>query len=83
MNNSASPVGTVICSFAGIQLVRFGAHRDPRTRYEVIEEDHVAGFSRPHFRNPLHAALCFFLDHGNRSYLIPPPFPSTLRKEPS
>ena len=82
MSTKPSPVGTVICTFTGIRLTRYGPYRDPLTRYEVIEEDDVAGFSRPTFSNPLHAALCFFLDRGNRRYFIPKPFPATLRKEP-
>lgn len=83
MNNTPTPTHTIICTFAGIQLVRYGPYRDPGTRYEVIEEDHVAGFSAPNFPQPLHSALCFFLDRGNRRYFVPKPFPATLRKDAS
>ena len=81
MPNTLSTTGTVVCAFAGVKLIRYGPYRAHDTRYEVIEDGHVAGFSSLGFHNPLNAALCFFLDRGNLRYLTAEQFPNRPEKE--
>lgn len=83
MANKSNDTGYLIIQCSGVRLVRFGAFGRPDTRYEVQEPDHVAGFSRGHFRHPLTAAVDFLLHQANRRYFSGAPFPKTLRKEPS
>ena len=60
--------GTLICLMSGVALMRYGPPSDESTRYEVIEEDHVAGFSRPAFDRPLKDAVYYFIDRANERY---------------
>lgn len=65
MQNSKKDDGVVICIMSGVLLVRYGPASGKTTRYEVVEPDHVAGFSHAHFEYPLNWAVQFFLERAN------------------
>lgn len=71
-----SPAVHVVAEMSGVSLVRFGPHGKTETRYEVIEPDHVAGFSRLAHPHPLDDAVTFFINRANARYHQGAPFPT-------
>lgn len=60
--------GRVICEMAGVQLLRYGEFGDKNMRFEVVEPEHVAGFSHAFQANPLQRAVNYFIERANLRY---------------
>lgn len=82
MSNPKPAAAHVLISLGDVRLVRYGPPLKAQTRYEVIEPDHVAGFSHLGHPRPLEAAVKFCLDRANRSLYAAIPCPPSYAQPP-
>ena len=73
--------GHLLCEMAGVQLFRYGEFGDISTRFEVVEPEHVAGFSHAFQANPLKRAINYFIQRANLRYTLYAPRADQSREE--